>query len=78
MENTIEKITQYTKELRLPGIRKQFVSLAEDYGGEKQNYLSFLNQLLEVEHTTRLHNRRISRISEVTRCNKLNHKLCKH
>ena len=62
MENILEKIEQYTKELRLPGIRKQLKSLLENYGDNKQSYADFLHQLLEMEHVTRVHNRRLSRI----------------
>ena len=62
MEKTVEKIIQYTKELRLPGIRKQLPSLLENFGKNKQSYVDFLQQLLEIEHTTRVHNRRLSRV----------------
>ena len=62
MENTLEKITQYTKELRLPGIRKQLGNILENYAEQKQSYLDFLHQLLEMEHTTRKHNRKLAKI----------------
>ena len=62
MEKKVEKIIQYTKELRLPGIRKQLQSVLENHSKNKQGYVDFLQQLLEIEHTTRVHNRRLSRV----------------
>lgn len=62
MEKKVDKIIQYTKELRLPGIRKQLQSVLENYSKNKQDYVDFLQQLLEIEHTTRVHNRRLSRV----------------
>lgn len=60
--NTKEKITAYAKELRLPAIRKNYQEHARQSVKAKTNHEDFLLALLEDEFTTRIKNRRHTRV----------------
>ena len=51
-----ERIIDYTKELKLPGIRKNFKEESVDAGDNDISYEEFLNNLLEKEYELRLVN----------------------
>ncbi len=57
-----EQIIAYTKELKLPSIRKYYQEIALESMGEKHSYEEFLLRLLEQEYLLRLSNRKQSRI----------------
>ena len=57
-----EKITAYAKELRLPAIRKNYQEHARQSVKAKTNHEDFLLALLEDEFTTRIKNRRHTRV----------------
>jgi DNA replication protein DnaC len=61
---TKEKITAYTKELRLPAIRQNYHSHAKEAVKAKNNYEDYLLTLLEDEFQTRLKNRKAARIRQ--------------
>ena len=60
--NHIDKIQRYTKEMRLSGIRKHYSAVLQEYATKDKAYTKFLLDLLELEHTTREHNGKLSRI----------------
>ena len=57
-----ERIIDYTKELKLPGIRKNFKEESVDAGHNDIFYEEFLNNLLEKEYELRLVNRKKRKI----------------
>lgn len=57
-----EKIVDYTKELKLPGIRKRFKEEAVDAAHNDSSYEQFLYDLLQKEYDLRLINREKRRI----------------
>lgn len=60
--NTKEKIIAYAKELRLPAIRKNYQEHARQSVKAKTSHEEFLLALLEDEFTTRVKNRRHTRV----------------
>lgn len=64
MKTIEEKIKAYTKEIRLPGIRKNYKTLVEEFQGRNNNYNLFLYKLLEIEYATRVKSRKESRIRQ--------------
>ncbi len=64
MQTIEEKIQTFTKEIRLPGIRKNYQPLIEEFKGRKNDYLEFLYKLLEIEFTSREKSRKASRIRQ--------------
>ena len=58
-ENIETKIEHLTKEIRLPGIRKNYKVLTEEFSGRQDQYVEFLYKLLEIEY----HSREKSRVS---------------
>jgi len=62
--NTREKIVAYTKELRLPSIRSNYMTLAQQAIKGKTGYEDYLLTLLEDEFETRVKNRKSSRIRQ--------------
>lgn len=60
--NTIDKIHQYTHQMRLTGIQKHYKALLDQFKGKTDAYPDFLWQLLEAEYTARSHNAKLSRI----------------
>ena len=60
--NTIDQIQQYTREMRLLGIRKHYTSVLQEFTTKDKAYPEFFHQLLELEHTTREHNAKLARI----------------
>jgi DNA replication protein DnaC len=57
-----ESITNYTNELKLPGIRKLFKEEAQNAANESLTYEHFLNNLLQKEYELRLSKRMQARI----------------
>ncbi len=62
--NTKEKIVAYTKELRLPAIRNNYMALAREAIKGKTGYEEYLLTLLEDEFENRVKNRESSRIRQ--------------
>ena len=62
--STKEKIISYTKELRLPAIRKNYHSISIQAIKAKTSHQEFLLSLLEDEYQTRLKNRKVARIRQ--------------
>ncbi|MFW6224440.1 MAG: IS21-like element helper ATPase IstB [Bacteroidota bacterium] len=62
--NTKEKITAYTKELRLPAIRNNYATHAREAIKDKSGYEDYLLALLEDEFETRIKNRKSARIRQ--------------
>ena len=62
IKNLSEQIVTYTKELRLPAMRKGFKEIAGEAAGKNHSYEEFLFELLESEYLLRLSNRKQSRI----------------
>ena len=62
MENINDKIKNLTKEIGLPGIRRNFEVLSDEFSGEKHKYNQFLYKLLKLESASRLESRRATRI----------------
>jgi DNA replication protein DnaC len=62
--NTKEKITAYTKELRLPAIRNNYAIHARQALKVKSGYEDYLLSLLEDEFETRIKNRKSARIRQ--------------
>ncbi len=62
-EKTIsEQVTDYTRELRLPGIRQHFVEASRQAHSQSLGYEDYLLDLLTREHQLRLENRRKTRL----------------
>ncbi|NIA23836.1 MAG: ATP-binding protein [Proteobacteria bacterium] len=57
-----EEIIKYTKELRLPGVRRNFKNEAEISMKEDTSYEKYLLNLLDKEHTIRMENRKLLRL----------------
>jgi len=62
--NTKEKITAYTKELRLPAIRNNYATHAREAIKDKTGYEDYLLTLLKDEFETRIKNRKSTRIRQ--------------
>ena len=62
--NTKEKIIAYTKELRLPAIRQNYLLHAQKAIKTKNSYEDYLLALLEDEFQARVKNRKASRIRQ--------------
>ena len=62
--NTKEKITAYTKELRLPAIRNNYATHARQALKDKSGYEDYLLSLLEDEFENRVKNRKSARIRQ--------------
>ncbi len=64
METINAKIQALTKKIALPGIRKNYKILLEEFENKDKQYSEFLYQLLELEFKSRLKNRKTSRIRQ--------------
>lgn len=65
MDKTInERIVNYSKELRLPIFRRDFMALAKEAAKERLDYEDFLLQLMEREYEGRIENRKKSHIRQ--------------
>lgn len=64
METTDSKIQALTKDIGLPGIRKNYKPLLEEFENKNNEYSLFLTKLLEIEHHTREKSRKASRIRQ--------------
>ena len=64
MKNINEKIISLTKEIGLPGIRRNFLLLEEEFSSRKNEYNHYLHKLLELEFQSRLKSRKDSRIRQ--------------
>ena len=62
MEDINEKIVHYSRQLRLPGFRKNYQSLQEEMSGDKMDYNDYLGRLLELEYQERIERRKKLRI----------------
>jgi len=62
--NTKEKIVAYTKELRLPAIRNNYMTFSRQAVKEKTSYEDYLLTLLEDEFENRIKNRKTARIRQ--------------
>ncbi len=58
------KIQSLTKDIGLPGIRKNYKILLEEFENKDNQYSEFLYQLLELEFKSRLKSRKASRIRQ--------------
>lgn len=56
--NVNESIIKYSKELRLPAIRKDFQTLAQEAAKEQKSFEEFLLNLMEHEYELRVENRK--------------------
>ena len=68
METINNNIIRLTKEIGLPGIRKNFKILIEEYNDNdnKNSYNNFLNNLLDLEFQSRIKSRKESRIRQAS------------
>jgi len=65
MNKTInDRIVSYSKELRLPVFRRDFMTLAKEAAIERMDYEDFLLQLMEREYEGRVENRKKSHIRQ--------------
>ena len=64
MDNTAEKIQALTKDIGLPGIRKNYKILIEEFKERENEYDVFLRKLLEIEYISRQKSRKQSRIRQ--------------
>jgi DNA replication protein DnaC len=64
MDNINEKIKAFTKDIGLPGIRKNYEILIEGFKNKENDYPGFLYKLLELEHYSRQKSRKQSRIRQ--------------
>jgi len=62
MEDINEKIEHYSRQLRLPGFRKNYQSLQEEMSGDKMDYNGYLGKLLEMEYQERIERRKKLRV----------------
>ena len=62
MEDINEKIVHYSRQLRLPGFRKNYQSLQEEMSADKMDYNNYLGKLLELEYQERIERRKKLRI----------------
>lgn len=58
MEQINDKITYYSRKLRLPGFRKHYTELQEKMSGEGADYSTYLARLLELEYQERKERRK--------------------
>ncbi len=63
-ENIETKIEHLTKEIRLPGIRKNYKVLTEEFSGRQDQYVAFLYKLLEIEYQSREKSRISARVRQ--------------
>lgn len=59
-----EKITHYSKELRLPVFRNEFEAIAQESAKERNDYETFLLRLMEREFDMRIENRKKEQIRQ--------------
>jgi DNA replication protein DnaC len=64
MDNITEKIQFFTKDIGLPGIRKNYEILIEEFKERENEYDVFLRKLLEIEYISRQKSRKQSRIRQ--------------
>ena len=64
MESINDNIKTLTKEIGLPGIRKNFELLLDEFKHKDNDYTLFLNKLLEIELVSRIKSRKASRIRQ--------------
>jgi len=64
MKTINDNIKRLTKEIGLPGIRKNFELLIDEFNQKDNDYRQFLNMLLEIEFTSRVKSRKASRIRQ--------------
>jgi DNA replication protein DnaC len=64
MTDIKEKISSLTKNIGLPGIRKNYEILLEEFENKDNSYDLFLYKLLESEYNSRLQNRKKTRIRQ--------------
>jgi len=64
MESINDNIKTLTKEVGLPGIRRNFELLLDEFKDKDREYNQFLYKLLEVEFASRTRNRKASRIRQ--------------
>lgn len=63
--NTVNnKIQEFTKEIGLPGIRKNYNILLQEFQNKHNEYDNFLYRLLELEYLSRQKSRKASRIRQ--------------
>jgi len=62
MDNITKEIVRYTKEIGLPGIRKNHLLLIEEFKKRENEYSEFLYELLKIEFASRKKSRLASRI----------------
>ncbi|MCP4760326.1 MAG: ATP-binding protein [archaeon] len=56
------EIIDFTKELKLPGIRNNFIEEIKEANKSNEKYEVFLHKLLQLEYDKRMENRKLSRI----------------
>ena len=64
MESLNNNIKTLTKEIGLPGIRKNFDLLLDEFKHKDNDYIHFLHKLLEIELLSRIKSRKASRIRQ--------------
>lgn len=64
MESINDNIKTLTKEIGLPGIRRNFEPLLDEFKDKDKSYNQFLQKLLEIEFVSRTKNRKASRIRQ--------------
>lgn len=64
MESINDNIKRLTLEIGLPGIRKNFEFLLDEFKDKNKNYDQFLYKLLELEYISRTKSRKASRIRQ--------------
>jgi DNA replication protein DnaC len=64
METINDNIKTLTKEIGLPGIRKNFEFLLDEFKDKDKSYNQFLYKLLEIEFVSRTKSRKASRIRQ--------------
>lgn len=64
MNNINENIKAFTKDIGLPGIRKNYEILIEEFKNKENDYSGFLLKLLELEYYSRQKSRKQSRIRQ--------------
>lgn len=64
MDTIDTKIQTLTKDIGLPAIRKNYHNLIAEFGGKESEYSLFLYKLLELEYSSRIQNRKASRIRQ--------------
>ena len=50
MENIKENIKAFTKDIGLPGVRKNYEILIDEFKNKENDYLGFLYKLIELEY----------------------------